>query len=74
MTASGVIRAISVTPFLGYKTVVFSLTNWNVSLSPEQINTSNPSVSAFLVRVAITSSASNPGNSKRLIPKAFTTS
>ena len=59
-TATGVIRARSETPLRGYSTVVRSLTSWNASRSPVTMSTSNPAASAWLVKVAITSSASNP--------------
>ena len=73
-TASGVMRARSVTPRFGYRTVVFSLINWNESRSPVQINTSKPSASASLASVAIMSSASNPSTAKWRIPKPWTRS
>ena len=69
MTASGVIRARSVTPRFGYKTVVFELISWKESRSPVQIKTSNPSDSARLASVAMMSSASKPSTAKCLMPK-----
>ena len=74
MIAWGVIRAISLTPRLGYKMVVAELTNWKLSLSPVQINTSHFSFSACFVIVAIMSSASYPSISYCWIPKAVTKS
>ena len=69
MTASGVMRARSVTPRLGYNTVVFELISWKESRSPVQIKTSNPSSPARLASVAMMSSASKPSTAKCLIPK-----
>ena len=57
-TASGVIRARSDTPLTGYSTVTWSETSCSVSRSPEQISTSIPLSTAWVVRVAMTSSAS----------------
>ena len=74
MTASGVMRARSVTPRLGYKTVVFELISWKESRSPVQIKTSKPSDSARLASVAMMSSASKPSTAKCLIPNPWTRS
>ena len=73
-TASGVIRDKSLTPRLGYKTVVFSLTNWKESRSPVQISTCNFSFPAFTLSVAMMSSASKPSWANWRIPNALTNS
>ena len=73
-TASGVIRARSVTPRFGYNTVVFELISWKESRSPVQIKTSKPSASARLASVAMMSSASNPSTAKCLMPNPWTRS
>ena len=73
-TASGVMRVKSLTPRFGYKTVVFSFTNWNESRSPVQMKTCAFSRSACLAMVAMMSSASKPSTSNVVIPKAVTNS
>lgn len=64
-TFSGVNRVSSETPFVGYSTVVCSLTSWKESRSPVTISTSKPSASAWVASVAITSSASKPSIANR---------
>ncbi len=64
-TFSGVNRVSSETPLVGYSTVMWSLTSWKESRSPVTISTSKPAASAWVARVAMMSSASNPSTAKR---------
>ncbi len=67
-------RAISETPRFGYSTVTPSVTNWKASRSPLQIRTSMPASRAWVVRVAMTSSASYPSSSTTGTRSAASTS